>query len=130
MRSNTVNEHPNYYSVLKVPNYTHDHQVILNSFKNATELLNPNVNRYPLASEVFRVVVRAWSVLSNQIQKKQFDDELRKMEKDGRFFDPTRKSCLGDGGWSFLNPTQKTHFDNGLKSGSFSARPKPGWMMG
>ncbi|KAF3640295.1 putative protein MIZU-KUSSEI 1-like [Capsicum annuum] len=119
MHSNTINEHPNYYSVLKVPNYTHDYQVILNSFKNATELLNPNVNRYPLASEAFRVVVRAWSVLSNQIQKNRFDDELRKMEKGGRFFDPTRKSCLGDGGRSFWNPTQMTRFDNGLKSGSF-----------
>ncbi|KAK4367012.1 hypothetical protein RND71_014892 [Anisodus tanguticus] len=76
------NEDPNYYSILDLPLYTQDQQLIKTNFKNATNLLNPNKNGYPFASEAFQVVLQAWSVLSNPTQKTRFDNGLKMKTKE------------------------------------------------
>ncbi|CAN4114844.1 unnamed protein product [Withania somnifera] len=119
--SNTINEQPNYYSILKVPFYTQDQLLIKKNFMNVTNLLNPNQNLYPFASEAFQVVLKAWSVLSNPTRKTLFDNELKNMEKDGRAFDPIRMTHFDDGlkTGGFSVPTRMTRFDDGFKSVRF-----------
>ncbi|XP_049381484.1 uncharacterized protein LOC125846071 [Solanum stenotomum] len=80
--STTINEHPNYYSILNLPLYTQNPQLIKTHFTNVTNLLNPNKNRYPFASEAFGVVLKAWSVLSNPTQKTRFDNGLKNRGED------------------------------------------------
>ncbi|XP_055815287.1 uncharacterized protein LOC129885098 [Solanum dulcamara] len=84
--STTINEDPNYYSILNLPLYTQNQQLIKTHFTNVTNLLNPNKNRYPFASEAFGVVLRAWSVLSNPTQKTLFDNGLKNKEKGRNTF--------------------------------------------
>nr|XP_016456781.1 PREDICTED: uncharacterized protein LOC107780717 [Nicotiana tabacum] len=74
----SIAEDPNYYSVLDLPLYTQDQQLIKTNFTNITNLLNPSRNQYPFASEAFQVILKAWSVLSNPIHKTRFDNGLKK----------------------------------------------------
>ncbi|XP_015057983.1 uncharacterized protein LOC107004265 [Solanum pennellii] len=85
--STTINEHPNHYSILNLPLYTQNPQLIKTHFNNVTNLLNPNKNRYPFASEAFGFVLKAWSVLSNPTQKTRFDNDLKNRgEQRGSFW--------------------------------------------
>ncbi|KAI3462124.1 hypothetical protein Pfo_018787 [Paulownia fortunei] len=67
-----------YYTILNLPHFESDAARIESSFKSLASVLNPKVNPYPLSSEAFDVVLKAWSVLSNPIEKAMFDDELRR----------------------------------------------------
>ncbi|KAK4707754.1 hypothetical protein R3W88_028679 [Solanum pinnatisectum] len=85
--STTINEDPNYYSILNLPLYTQNPQLIKTHLTNVTNLLNPNKNRYPFASEAFGVVLKAWSVISNPTQKTRFDNGLKNRgEQRGSFW--------------------------------------------
>ncbi|KAK4430523.1 hypothetical protein Salat_1353000 [Sesamum alatum] len=81
-----------YYGVLNLPRFECDAARIESSFRRITAILNPNVNPYPHSSEAFGVVMKAWNVLSNPIDKARFDDELRRCmgscapENDGGTF--------------------------------------------
>ncbi|KAG8383605.1 hypothetical protein BUALT_Bualt04G0031300 [Buddleja alternifolia] len=70
---------PDLYAVLEIPRYESDVARIRSCFENLTSVLNPNVNPYPLSCEAFDVVVKAWSVLSDPIEKVRFDEELRRV---------------------------------------------------
>ncbi|MCD7467567.1 hypothetical protein HAX54_005088 [Datura stramonium] len=85
MISSTAKGETNHYSVLILPLHTQDQQLIRTNFTNATNLLNLNQNRYPLANEAFKHELRYWYILSNRTKKAYFDDELKGKGKEGSF---------------------------------------------
>ncbi|XP_047968049.1 uncharacterized protein LOC125211988 isoform X2 [Salvia hispanica] len=74
--------HHDYYAVLNLPYFDSDSSRIDSTFETLTSILDPNTNRCPFASEAFDLAVKAWSVLSNPLEKARFDAELQ------AFFDP------------------------------------------
>ncbi|KAL2537174.1 Chaperone DnaJ-domain superfamily protein [Forsythia ovata] len=65
-----------WYSILQVPHQCHDSELIANQYRRLTLLLNPQKNNFPFADQAFRIVVDAWSVLSNPSRKSVYDKEL------------------------------------------------------
>ncbi|CAH9094963.1 unnamed protein product [Cuscuta epithymum] len=65
-----------YYSILGVPRFTGDLEVIKTRFEKLAALLNPRKNPYSLSGYAHGLVTKAWRVLSNPAQKAQFDEEL------------------------------------------------------
>ncbi|KAG6403234.1 hypothetical protein SASPL_135451 [Salvia splendens] len=74
--------HHDYYAVLNLPYFDSDSSRIDSTFETLTSILDPNTNRCSFASEAFDLAVKAWSVLSNPLEKAGFDAELQ------AFFDP------------------------------------------
>ncbi|KAL1540789.1 hypothetical protein AAHA92_25090 [Salvia divinorum] len=68
--------HHDYYAVLNLPYFESDASRIDASLETLTSILDPNTNRCPFASEAFDLAVKAWSVLSNPLEKANFDAEL------------------------------------------------------
>ncbi|KAG6401164.1 hypothetical protein SASPL_138010 [Salvia splendens] len=69
--------HHDYYAVLNLPYFDSDSSRIDSTFETLTSILDPNTNRCPFASEAFDLAVKAWSVLSNPLEKAGFDAELQ-----------------------------------------------------
>ncbi|XP_057807153.1 uncharacterized protein LOC131021850 isoform X2 [Salvia miltiorrhiza] len=66
-----------YYAILNLPYFDSDVSRIGSSFETLTSILDPNTNLCPFSSEAFDLAVKAWSVLSNSVEKAKFDAELR-----------------------------------------------------
>ncbi|GER47135.1 chaperone DnaJ-domain superfamily protein [Striga asiatica] len=66
-----------YYAVLSLPHFEPDAVRIRDSFRTLASNLNPSVNPYPFADEALRLILTAWSVLSNPEERARFDEELR-----------------------------------------------------
>ncbi|CAA3026013.1 uncharacterized protein LOC111381199 [Olea europaea var. sylvestris] len=70
------NNQLDWYSILQAPLQCHDSELIANQYRRLTLLLNPQKNNFPFADQAFRLVVDAWSVLSNPSTKSVYDKEL------------------------------------------------------
>ncbi|CAA0821024.1 Chaperone DnaJ-domain superfamily protein [Striga hermonthica] len=66
-----------YYAVLSLPHFEPNDFRIRDSFRTLASNLNPRVNSYPFADEALRLILTAWSVLSNPEERARFDEELR-----------------------------------------------------
>lgn len=78
---------PNWYSVLKLENFTENDDLIVEQFKNLITLLSPSRNSFSHAYEAYKLVKEAFRVLSCEEDKMMYDEELRKkcdeaMEED------------------------------------------------
>ncbi|GER30416.1 chaperone DnaJ-domain superfamily protein [Striga asiatica] len=70
------NQH-DWYAILRVsPQQGRDTDLIANQYRSLALLLNPQKNRFPFAEQAFRLVLDAWSVLSNPSRKSVYDREL------------------------------------------------------
>ncbi|CAA0812404.1 Chaperone DnaJ-domain superfamily protein [Striga hermonthica] len=70
------NQH-DWYAILRVPpQQGRDTNLIANQYRSLALLLNPQKNRFPYAEQAFRLVLDAWSVLSNPSRKSVYDREL------------------------------------------------------
>ncbi|KAG5574563.1 hypothetical protein H5410_054697 [Solanum commersonii] len=103
----TTNKGPNHYFILNLPLYTHNQELTKNNFMYASNLLNPNYNPYPFASEALGYALTSWSVLSSPTQKANFDDELKNKEKEKNIFEPNPESL-----WSPFVGTTKINENN------------------
>ncbi|XP_075477967.1 uncharacterized protein LOC142518980 [Primulina tabacum] len=71
------NNQQDWYSILRLtPHQGQDSELVATRYRNLALTLNPQRNKYPLAEEAFRLVVDAWSVLSNPSRKAIYDKEL------------------------------------------------------
>nr|GLL23807.1 uncharacterized protein LOC109190627 [Ipomoea trifida] len=71
------NQHIDWYGILQVaPNQSHDSEFIANQYRRLALLLNPQKNTLSFADQAFRLVVDAWSLLSNPFRKSLYDKEL------------------------------------------------------
>lgn len=71
------NNQKDWYSILRLtPQQGQDSELVATQYRNLALTLNPQRNKYPLAEEAFRLVVDAWSVLSNPSRKAIYDKEL------------------------------------------------------
>lgn len=71
------NQHFDWYGILQVPpNQSHDSEFIANQYRRLALLLNPQKNTLSFADQAFRLVVDAWSLLSNPFRKSLYDKEL------------------------------------------------------
>lgn len=71
------NNQQDWYSILRLtPQQGQDSELVATRYRNLALALNPQINKYPLAEEAFRLVVDAWSVLSNPSRKAIYDKEL------------------------------------------------------
>ncbi|GER27303.1 chaperone DnaJ-domain superfamily protein, partial [Striga asiatica] len=68
----------NYYAVLGLPHFEPDAARIRYRYRTLASNLNPSVNSYPFADEALKLVLTAWSVLSNPQERARFDEDLRK----------------------------------------------------
>ncbi|KAL8532414.1 hypothetical protein ACS0TY_008857 [Phlomoides rotata] len=73
----SVSTQHNYYAVLNLPNFESDFVRIVSNFETLTSILAPSADACPLTSEAFDLVMKAWFVLSNAVEKAKYDDELR-----------------------------------------------------
>lgn len=90
MISSTLHD---YYALLNLPTYESDAAQIVSSFETLASVLDPSANPYPFSSEAFDLVMKAWSVLSNPVEKAKYDDDLRRNMTDG--------CTSGNGGGTF-----------------------------
>uniref|UniRef100_A0A3Q7JHQ6 J domain-containing protein n=1 Tax=Solanum lycopersicum TaxID=4081 RepID=A0A3Q7JHQ6_SOLLC len=71
------NHHFDYYSILQIPhNQTQNVDFIAEQYRRFALLLNPQNNSFPFSDQAFRLVVDAFSVLSNPMRKSMYDKEL------------------------------------------------------
>lgn len=71
------NHHFDYYSILQIPhNQTQNVDFIAEQYRRFAVLLNPQNNSFPFSDQAFRLVVDAFSVLSNPMRKSMYDKEL------------------------------------------------------
>ncbi|KAL2254466.1 uncharacterized protein LOC105169275 [Sesamum indicum] len=71
------NNQPDWYSILRLtPSQGRDSELIANQYRGLVLLLNPQSNKFPFAEQAFRLVIEAWSVLSNPSRKSLYDKEL------------------------------------------------------
>nr|XP_016484710.1 PREDICTED: uncharacterized protein LOC107805228 [Nicotiana tabacum] len=71
------NQHLDYYSILQIPlNQTHDSELVANQYRRLALLLNPQKNSFPFSDHAFRLVLDAWSVLSNAFRRSVYDKEI------------------------------------------------------
>ncbi|GFP86802.1 Dnaj homolog subfamily b member 5 [Phtheirospermum japonicum] len=71
------NNQPDFYSVLRLtPPQGGDAELVASQYRSLVVLLNPQNNRFPYAEQAFRLVIDAWSVLSNPSRKSLYDKEL------------------------------------------------------
>ncbi|XP_016510831.1 uncharacterized protein LOC107828093 [Nicotiana tabacum] len=71
------NHHFDYYSILQIPpNQTQNADFIADQYRRFALLLNPQNNNFPFSDQAFRLVVDAFSVLSNPLRKSMYDKEL------------------------------------------------------
>ncbi|KAK4424303.1 DnaJsubfamily B member 5 [Sesamum alatum] len=71
------NNHQDWYAILRLtPQQGRDAELIAAQYRNLALLLNPQKNKFPFAEQAFRLVVDAWSVLSNPSRKSLYDKEL------------------------------------------------------
>ncbi|KAL2495910.1 Chaperone DnaJ-domain superfamily protein [Forsythia ovata] len=66
-----------WYSILQVsPHQGRDSELVAPQYRRLALLLNPHKNKFPFADQAFRLVLDAWTVLSNPSKKSLFDKEL------------------------------------------------------
>ncbi|KAK4405129.1 DnaJsubfamily B member 5 [Sesamum angolense] len=71
------NNQQDWYAILRLtPQQGRDAELIATQYRNLALLLNPQKNKFPFAEQAFRLVVDAWSVLSNPSRKSLYDKEL------------------------------------------------------
>ncbi|KAL0384415.1 UNVERIFIED_CONTAM: hypothetical protein Sradi_2835800 [Sesamum radiatum] len=71
------NNQPDWYAILRLtPAQGRDSELIANQYRGLVLLLNPQSNKFPFAEQAFRLVIEAWSVLSNPARKSLYDKEL------------------------------------------------------
>ncbi|CAA0807362.1 Chaperone DnaJ-domain superfamily protein [Striga hermonthica] len=71
------NNQPDFYSILRLtPPQGGDADLVADQYRSLVLHLNPQRNRFPFADQAFRLVVDAWSVLSNPSSKALYDKEL------------------------------------------------------
>ncbi|KAL3527536.1 hypothetical protein ACH5RR_012192 [Cinchona calisaya] len=70
-------ESTDWYSILNLPRFVDDTNLIRTRFDSLTNLLNPEKNPYPFATEARGWVSKAGSILCNPDSKAQFDKELK-----------------------------------------------------
>ncbi|KAK4401827.1 hypothetical protein Sango_0923400 [Sesamum angolense] len=71
------NNQPDWYAILRLtPAEARDSELIANQYRGLVLLLNPQSNKFPFAEQAFRLVIEAWSVLSNPSRKSLYDKEL------------------------------------------------------
>lgn len=71
------NQHFDWYGILQVPpDQRNDEDFIANQYHRLAVLLSPDKNNFPLADQALRLVLDAWSLLSNRFRKKLYDEEI------------------------------------------------------
>nr|GMD53494.1 DnaJ domain protein [Ipomoea batatas]GMD58327.1 DnaJ domain protein [Ipomoea batatas] len=74
-------QRPDYYSILGVPHFTADFDLIKTRFEKLCAILSPRENQFALAEEAYRLVIDAWLVLSVPAKRAPFDEELKRNPK-------------------------------------------------
>ncbi|XP_022896328.1 uncharacterized protein LOC111410298 [Olea europaea var. sylvestris] len=71
------NDLQDWYSILQVsPHQGRDMEVVASQYRRLALLLNPLKNKFAFADQAFRLVLEAWTVLSNPLKKSLYDKEL------------------------------------------------------
>ncbi|KAK6136244.1 hypothetical protein DH2020_030007 [Rehmannia glutinosa] len=71
------NNLPDFYAILRLtPQQGGDSELVADHYRSLVLLLNPQKNKFPFAEQAFRLVIDAWSVLSNPSRKSLYDKEL------------------------------------------------------
>ncbi|KAH6767025.1 hypothetical protein C2S52_018008 [Perilla frutescens var. hirtella] len=71
------NNQQDLYAILRLtPQQGRESEAISVQYRNLAIALNPQKNKFPFAEQAFRLVVDAWSVLSNPTRKSLYDKEI------------------------------------------------------
>ncbi|CAA0806716.1 Chaperone DnaJ-domain superfamily protein [Striga hermonthica] len=69
--------HPDFYSILGLaPPQGADAGLVADQYRSLVLRLNPHRNRFPFAEQAYRLVVDAWSILSDPASKALYDKQL------------------------------------------------------
>ncbi|KAG9141337.1 hypothetical protein Leryth_001798 [Lithospermum erythrorhizon] len=79
-----INNNLDWYSILQIQP-THDTEAIATQYRRLAVLLNPQKNQLPFADQAFRLVVEAFTVLSNNARKRVYDAEIGWINVNGLF---------------------------------------------
>ncbi|KAL0721402.1 hypothetical protein Bca4012_036001 [Brassica carinata] len=68
---------PDWYAALRLGRLAQNPEHVATQYRRLALLLNPSVNRFPLADQAFKVVSDAWHVLSDPSRKSLYDQEVK-----------------------------------------------------
>ncbi|KAJ4897282.1 Chaperone DnaJ-domain superfamily protein [Raphanus sativus] len=68
---------PDWYAALRLGRLAQNPEHVATQYRRLALLLNPSVNRFPLADQAFKVVSDAWHVLSDPSRKSLYDREVQ-----------------------------------------------------
>ncbi|WZZ00668.1 hypothetical protein YC2023_072996 [Brassica napus] len=68
---------PDWYAALRLGRLAQNPEHVATQYRRLALLLNPSVNRFPLADQAFKVVSDAWHVLSDPSRKSLYDQEVQ-----------------------------------------------------
>lgn len=116
------NNQQDWYAILRLtPQQGRDSELIAAQYRNLALILNPQKNKFPFAEQAFRLVVDAWSVLSNPARKSMYDKEL------AFYLQPQQQQQQQPDPFSNPNPAmhQNFMFFGGSSSGGVSPATQP-----
>ncbi|KAG6432998.1 hypothetical protein SASPL_104600 [Salvia splendens] len=72
-----ANNQEDWYAILRLtPQQGRELEVVASQYRSLAFVLNPQNNKFPFADQAFRLVVDAWSVLSNPTRRSLYDREI------------------------------------------------------
>lgn len=118
------NNQQDWYAILRLtPQQGRESEVIAGQYRNLAIILNPQKNKFPFADQAFRLVVDAWSVLSNPTRKSLYDKEISFYSQPPP--PPQQQQQLPD---PFSNPLPAMHqnfiFFGGSSSSGLTPQPQ------
>ncbi|CAH8363306.1 unnamed protein product [Eruca vesicaria subsp. sativa] len=77
---------PDWYAALRLGRLAQNPEHVATQYRRLALLLNPSVNRFPLADQAFKFVSRAWHVLSDPFKKSLYDQEVQLAQQPQQYF--------------------------------------------
>lgn len=91
-----------WYAIMQLNRYTHNLDLITQRFNHLYAILNPSNNKFPFADEAFDFVTSAWCVLSNDVKKLEYDDNVRKLLNDEKSKSESKSESKSKGNCDFV----------------------------
>ncbi|KAG6436315.1 hypothetical protein SASPL_101209 [Salvia splendens] len=71
------NNQEDWYAILRLtPQQGRELELVASQYRSLAIVLNPQQNKFPFSDQAFRLVVDAWSVLSNPTRRSLYDQEI------------------------------------------------------
>nr|DAD22099.1 TPA_asm: hypothetical protein HUJ06_023562 [Nelumbo nucifera] len=88
-----INNHLDWYAILQLDSQSDDLELIRRNYRRLASLLHPDKNKRVFATNAFKLVADAWTVLSNPSKKSLYDKELNLFSIASKNEQPREQHC-------------------------------------